>query len=233
LAVLSILLVWLFQVGVVVSTARLQMSRRNALILFLVGTALFCLSLVIKVKSPALRFALVTGRDLSLMLAAVPFGYLVSFIIKEPNILVPVALVAGIVDFWNVMVGPLGKVVEKHPAIVDKVSVHVPSVVRGLPAPTIGMGDIVFLAMFFGVVYRFGMNAKSAFWLGYILLAVSLFAVLIFPIAIPALVPMGIAIVISNFNRFKLKRDEILATVIVSVFVAALLSVFTLFMRKM
>lgn len=223
LALLAIPIFMLAQVAVIPGIVRLQPRLRTAIVVLVIGLAcIVVVGLAAKAKLPVSPSVLGIGADFALLTSAISLGYVVSFIFREPNILLPVGIVAGLVDLWNVTVGPLGRIVEKRPDIVEKVSVHLPSPAPHLiPMATIGMGDVVFLAMFFAVLYRFSMNVKGAFWLGYVLLTLSVF--LAFKVSIPALVPMGIAILVTNIRCFKLSREELFATIYVSLFVAALL----------
>lgn len=153
------------------------------------------------------------------------FGVLLSRIVREPNILAPVALIAMPIDYLGAMtnIGFTQNVVHAHPSIVRAVSVPVPAV-AGLPIfPFIGPGDALFMAFFFAVVLRLGMNDRGTFWWMYGLLTPSLIAVIVLPdFAIAALVPMGLAVLIANFKFFRLKRAEAFAVLYAAIFVIAL-----------
>jgi hypothetical protein len=151
-------------------------------------------------------------------------GVTISHIIREKSLLLPVVIVAALVDFWNVYVGPLGQVVATRPDIISKVVVQMPTPVPGMPVPMIGMGDFVFLALYMSVVCRFGMNVRATFWWGYALLTVTILAVLRVPFPIPALVPMSVVVIIANWREFKLSREEVIATTVVSLLVASMLT---------
>ena len=151
---------------------------------------------------------------------------------REPNILLPVGLFAAMVDFWGVNWGPVSKAIAKAPGVVAAVSVHVPTPVPGLPGTTIGVGDFVFMALFFGILYRFSMNVKGAFWLGYALLTLAMAVVMITNLSVPALVPMALAVLVMNMRQFKLSRDELRSTAIAGVFLAAIMVIMTVFVFK-
>ena len=96
----------------------------------------------------------------------------------------------------------------------------------------IGMGDFIFLALFFSVLFRLGMNVKGSFWLGYVLLTASMYVVVVFGGALPALLPMGIAVIGANRRHFHLKRDEQLAMIYVGAILLAFLVVSGIFMFR-
>lgn len=165
-------------------------------------------------------------RDLALILFAVSFGYTISGIIREPNILLPVAIFAAIVDSWSVNFGPLAILLASRPEVVEAAAVQVPAVGFDAPVSMIGVGDFVFLALFFAVMYRFRMNVAGAFWLGFALLTVTMFLVIFVPwlSAVPALVPIAIAVVGANTGHLKLRRSEVLSVAIVGVLLVAVLT---------
>jgi hypothetical protein len=210
----------LVQLGFVTQVAGLRLRLGATLALVVVTMLLLVCTIGVESYLTSLKTvatSLVTWvgllHDLFLILFATSLGYMVGFIVREPNIILPVALFAAAVDYWNVTWGMLSKTIRDNPEIVAKLSVTVPTPI-GLTY-TIGMGDFVFWALFFGVLYRFGMNTKATFVLGYALLTVSLILVLLVGCVFPALVPMGLAVVVANMRFFKLSREELLATLYV------------------
>jgi hypothetical protein len=161
--------------------------------------------------------------EFSLMLLAIFLGSTISHIIREPNLLLPVAMFAAAVDFWNVYHGWLGQVVATKPEVVSAVTVHMPTPVPGIPYVMIGMGDFVFMALYMTAIYRFDLNTKGTFWLTYILVTVSMLIVVVSGAPLPALVPIAVAVIAANARRIKLKREELLATIYVGVVLLALL----------
>lgn len=163
------------------------------------------------------------------------FGILLSRIIREPNVLLPVALVAMPIDYLGAMT-PIGftqNMVARHPEIVKNVSVTVPAVGGaarhhgGLaPLAFIGPGDALFMAFFFAVALRLHLNVRGTFWWTYGLLTATMLLVLATDINIAALIPMGLAVLFANFRYFRLKREEVFATLYAGVLILALVSGF-------
>ncbi|MGB9586851.1 MAG: hypothetical protein ACPL7O_01590 [Armatimonadota bacterium] len=228
LAYTSVLM--LVQLGLVALIAGLKLRLRTTLavvvptMLLLIGVMELENSLgSVSAKPTTVLMTLAVFHDLFLMVFAGVLGHMISFIVREPNILLPAALFAALVDYWNVTWGILSKAIVSRPEVVARLSVTVPTPVGC--ASTIGMGDFVFWALFFGVLYRFNMNTKAAFWLGYALLTASMILIMIVGGAIPALVPMGLAIIASNIRLFKLNREELLATVYVGLILFIFLAI--------
>lgn len=201
-------------------------------------TALFVvfyrLSVPYGVNPPAgLQFV----QGLAVTLGCTFLGILLSAIIREPNVLLPVALIAMPIDYLGAMtsIGFTKHVVDKNPGFVQHVSVPVPSVGGsahhgGLhPLGFIGPGDILFVAFFFAVVLRLSMNVRGTFWWIYGLLTVTMLIVHTFGFNIAALVPMGLAVLTANYRYFKLKREEVFATLYAGLLIVTLVTGFYLY----
>lgn len=182
----------------------------------------------------SLRPVLSALSGLLFLFACVFFGRLLSLIIREKNILFPVAIMAGLADIFTVFMGPTGKALEHAPKLVEKLSVAIPKVGSatgaaggaGLSAiASAGLGDFIFLTFFFVAVYRFGLRANRTFWLTFALMLLGMSAVL-FIRALPGLplLPFIVsAFLIANAGTFKLTRQERLAMVLVVAVITGLL----------
>lgn len=226
---LSIGIMMLIQLALVSAIAGLKLHAMRSLLLAVSTGALFGLTIAVLPRfRPALDESalMILGipQDLLLMLFAAFLGVFISFIIREPNLMLPIAVFAGLVDLWTVTVGPLALMIENTPAVVEAAAVQMPTPVPGIPGVMIGMGDFVFLAIFFSVIYRFGMNARRTFWLGYVLLTLSMFVVMALGVPIPALLPMGAAVLVANIGCFKLSHKELLAAMYVGAVLLLLLA---------
>lgn len=218
---LTIAITMLLQLGLVVSLAGLKLPAGKSALVSLTSLCVFVglmfLLMKIHITMPFILAFVLAIRDMSLMIFAASLGCIISFIIREPNIVIPVALFAAVVDYWGVTAGPLSVVLTKKPAILDAVSIHMPVPIVNAPGTLIGLGDFVFLGIFFSILYRFALNTKLSFWLGFVFLTVTMFIVTAVDVAIPALVPMGAAIIIANYRAIELKREEKLATLYVGI----------------
>lgn len=178
------------------------------------------------------------AQSLTVAVGCTFLGILLSPIIREPNVLLPVALVSMPIDFLGAMtpIGFTAHIVAQHPDFVKHISVKVPGVgsathYGGLaPIGFIGPGDVLFVAFFFAVVLRLNMNVRGTFWWIYgLLTATMLFVLSPFGFNIAALVPMGLAVLIANFHYFKLKREEVFATLYAGLLIMALVTGFYLY----
>jgi hypothetical protein len=175
---------------------------------------------------------------LLMIIAASAFGFIVSFILREPNILLPVAGLAAYVDVWTVMVGPTAKAIQNAPHVVSAVSAAIPApggASHGfMPISFIGPADFIFFAMFLGAAYRLKMEPNRTFWIGFPLLTIGMGAVLsgVFHMGLPALTLIGLSVIVGNAKCFKLKRDEYIAMAIVAVILIGAMVAFTPMISK-
>ena len=188
-------------------------------------------------RLPVPVFIFQIGLGLSITLGCTFLGILLSRIIREPNVLLPVALIAMPIDYLGAMtsIGFTNQIVHQHPSVVPAISIPVPAVGAahhgGLhPIGFIGPGDALFMAFFFAVVLRLNMNVRGTFWWMYGLLTLTMLIVLSpFGFNIAALVPMGLAVLIANFRYFKLKREEVFATIYAALLILTLVTGFYLY----
>jgi len=117
-----------------------------------------------------------------LILTGVFFGQIIAGLIRERAMLVPVALIAGMIDFWGVYWGPVGAMSASAPGAVnamataataaatvpDHIKTQLPDNLQMLvniaPPQNIGIGDFVFLAFFLTCAYRLGFSVRRTMW---------------------------------------------------------------------
>ena len=190
-----------------------------------------------------LRPLLGAVSSLSFLFACIFCGRLLSLIVRERNILLPVAIMAGLADIFTVFFGPTGKTLEHAPKLVEKLSVGIPKAGSAAGAAggaglshiaTAGLGDFIFLAFFFAAVWRFGLRSRTTFWTILIMMLLGMLGVLLLPFvpALPLLPFIVLGFLLANATAFKLSRQEKINTAVVVVFVAGLLVAAGLLMKK-
>lgn len=178
---------------------------------------------------------LVPFMSLLLIAGATSTGYLVSFLLRERNIVLPVAVFAGFTDFWTVSVGPTAKMIKHAPHIVQAVSAPIPTPGAGhiTPISFIGPGDFIFLALLFGAICRLGMNLRRTYWFVFPLLSLGMLGVIVggaifrLNTGFPALVLIAIGVILANIGEFRLQKSEIKAIVVVVGIILALALIIT------
>lgn len=162
----------------------------------------------------------------------VGLGALLATLVKEKNILIPIAIFLALYDASLVLTpwGPTRQIVENAPQVFTQVAASVPRIssksAGGNVEPGVfaGPADFVFLAMFFVAIFRFEMRAKETLYVVVPALLFYMVAVLFLGIPLPALVPIGLAVLIVNWREFKMTRDEKLSTGLIAVLGIAILT---------
>jgi hypothetical protein len=140
---------------------------------------------------------------------------LVTWVLREKNLL-PVALVLmGLVDVWGVTVGFTAQMLTTSPETVAKASASLPGIACKalppgvhLPDLSIGPGDILFIALVLTMAARHGMGLRRNMVWMYALILVALAAVIVLPVAIPGLVFVAAAGLLANRGQWTYTSEE-------------------------
>ncbi|MFQ3610724.1 MAG: hypothetical protein SNJ72_04425 [Fimbriimonadales bacterium] len=160
-----------------------------------------------------------------LLVSAVGLGTLLSRIVREKNLLVPVVPFAAMVDVLTVLApgGFVKRVMEQAPEIAERASVAVTAVPsametfeRVVPIVIIGVGDFVFLALYAACLWRFQLRVRpTAIGLFLVLWVYLMIVMLGYAPKLPALVPMAVAFLAINWREFRLSPQEKFASLLV------------------
>jgi len=212
-ALLGLGLLLLFLVaalGLILSVVRLELGPWVQL-----GGAAAAAGLVLATR----KLGLAPLADYLVVVAASLFGCLVARLIREPNLLVPVAVVAGLVDFWGVYWGFVAHISKTAPQVVQSFSSAVPTpAATGLPLPglsAMGIGDFLFTALYLGAVWRLGMRTLRTARAIFVAVLFSPLAFWLVPLvthrpleALPGLPFIGAGLLVANWRDFRISREE-------------------------
>jgi hypothetical protein len=160
-------------------------------------------------------------------------GALLATLLKDKNMLLPVALFLAAFDVFVILTpgGPTAQIMRSHPGFFKSVAVAIPAVGTGMVEPSaavaarIGPADIFLIGMFFVTLFRFGMKPKATMraliptLIGYMAIVMLFGDRHLGPIrldALPALLPIGIVIIIVNRKEFKMSKQEWASTGLVA-----------------
>ena len=171
-------------------------------------------------------------------------GRLLSRLVREPNLLLPVLVTAAVADVFTVFAGPTGEMLKRAPSVVQHLSMAVPQAgsaahgrgMAGLAmAASIGLGDYIFGALFLAAAWRHGLDTRRAAIGGAICALIGMLCVLMIPqvSALPLLPFIAVGVLVPNVRRFKFSRQEIVTMAVGAVFLAALLTAFFFAMKSM
>lgn len=189
------------------------------------GVIQFLLPLLIPRGGGFLPILLSAIAQQGLPMWTVGLGAGLALLLKDKNMLLPVAIFLALFDIFLVFT-PLGfvqQLMKSQPKLLPAVAHQIPQVATqpqetGVPVGTfayIGPADFLFMGMFFVAVFRFGMRSRET--LRWLLIALALYIPLaLFLGPIPLLVPIGLAVLLVNLREFKMNTEEKLSTAIVA-----------------
>lgn len=182
----------------------------------------------------AYRLALhaLAGVDGVLMVAAaVSIGVLISRVVREFKMLLPIAVVLSIIDMYVVFGGGLvtqavhGNGMSQK--LMTSLTVQLPTVhpaTGALPMQLeLGFADFLFIGLFFACFAKFGTPSRRTFQVLCCALAGVMVLVAIKDLALPALVPIAVVVIGMNVRRFQFKRDEVFAMLYAAIIVCVII----------
>jgi len=173
--------------------------------------------------------------SLLFLVACAFLGRLLSRLIRDVNMLVPIAVVLLLVDIFTVFVGPTGVALDKAPDLVAKLSIGLPAIGSAAGPQgaggfafiaTAGLGDFIFLAFFFVATWRYGLRFERTFWYIFAFVALAMLGSLmvVFLPGIPLLPFVAMGFLLANIGQFSFTAQEKLYFLIALVFIAALIA---------
>jgi len=198
-------------------------------------------------KSIAAQVAVGAIADSLVLAAALLLGSSISGLIRHANLLPPVAIVLTVVDIWTVWLGGFvariqqkaqeGVVIAQR--VIEAATVKMPTVATAQYAhvgiPVIGIGDLFFAAFLFALLWKFGLNARSAFFLSvvFVIFGLMLAQLPFVPFGVPGLPFIVLAILLPNLKSFRYTPEEKKALLIGAIFLFGLLALFSLMVRQL
>ena len=198
-------------------------------------------------KSLAARVAVGAIADSLVLAAALFLGSSISGFIRHANLLLPIAIVLTVVDIWTVWLGGFvarvqqkaqeGVVIAQR--VIEAATVRMPTVATAQYAhvsiPVIGIGDLFFAAFLFALLWKFGLNTRSAFVLSVVFVTVGLMIAQLpfIPFGVPGLPFIALAVLLPNLKSFQYTPEEKKALLIGAIFLVGLLALFSLMVRQL
>lgn len=155
----------------------------------------------------------------------VGLGALLAMLIKDRNIVVPIAIFLACLDMFLVF-SPLGLthiLIKKMPEMLPAIAVQVPVASHEItgervsPGALAGPADFLFLAMFLVALFRHNMRGRHTVIVIIPTLLAYMLLVNLIKTPLPALLPIGGVVLLVNWKEFELTRDEKISTWLVAV----------------
>lgn len=213
----------------------------QALLMIAIGVALqFGISRILpSFESPVLQGILFAFAQTGLVCWCLGAGAALACALRDRNMILPISVFLALFDMWLVFApeGPVGKIARGGQEKLAAIAYTIPKIVATNAAPEevpkgfahpsafVGPADLLFLGMFFVALYRFRMRPVATFKAMVPVLIAYLAIVLCFPnvwigpirlAALPALLPIGLVVLIVNRREFVLTKDEKLITVLIA-----------------
>lgn len=181
-----------------------------------------------RARVPSPPWLILTAGNLFLPVAVALIGTVVGRIIRHPNTLLAAAGFAIFFDIVVVTMGTVAVLTQAGSSLIAAVSVG-----AGVSLPqsgvktwtiitnvTIGPADVLFLSVFFASIYLLRLEGAATFrWMfGLLLLALCEVEWIGFPV--PALAPMGVAVLVANAKHARFTAQEKRDLVIGAIFAA-------------
>jgi len=198
-------------------------------------------------KNLATQVAVGAIADSLILAGALLLGSSISGLIRHANLLPPIAIVLTVVDIWTVWLGGFvvriqqkaqeGVVIAQR--VIEAATVRIPTVATAQYArvgiPVIGIGDLFFAAFLFALLWKFGLNTRSAFVLSVVFVTVGLMIAQLpfIPFGVPGLPFIALAILLPNLKSFQYTPEEKKALLIGAIFLVGLLALFSLMVRQL
>lgn len=160
----------------------------------------------------------------------VGMGALLATMVKDKNLLIPIAIFLALYDAFLVLT-PIGftQQLMQNTPVLQAGGAQVPAAqvqATGGKAEVlayVGPADLVFLGAFFVALFRFRMQTRTTLKWMIPALIVYLAVVLGTGWALPALVPIGLVLLFANWKEFRLTKEEWGSTALVTALGIALL----------
>ena len=222
-------------------------TGKGALSVLLPGVVLHAAGAVlVKTVLPVEGFSTVLVSALwqtGILMWTLGLGVLLSLVIRDKNLMIPVAIFLVGFDMFLVFnpSAPTAKWMRENPAVAQAFLATVPGAQTAQQGQRpmgrvedmayVGPADLLFAATFFTLLFRFGMRSRQTLnWLIPVLI-VYLAVVLAFgdknigPLSLamlPAMVPIGLTVLLVNRKEFKLEKLELLGVLLVAAMAVAL-----------
>lgn len=191
-----------------------------------IGTQALCVwSANYALKAGPLAAVVGSLSSVGLLLWCAALGALLAVLIKDKNLILPISVFLACLDVFLVLspVGPTQYQLKVAPQVLQHIGYVIPKVSSEQPkiGPVgayayVGPADFIFMAMFFIVLFKYRMRVKETIIALIPTLVFYLLIVRLTGIPLPALVPIGLCVLLVNLREFKLAKDEWAATALVA-----------------
>jgi hypothetical protein len=151
--------------------------------------------------------------DICLIGIGCHIGKIVAMGVSQRSYLIPLTLVASVTDLWSVWGGPT-HVIVREPLLQNYFLITYPLLGSNAILPTLGLGDITFLALYFALLPQYKLKVRATSWA--IIFAFS--AVFLLSLqagkGLPAIPFISAAFLAVNWKQLEFKKEDVQTTFI-------------------
>lgn len=173
------------------------------------------------------------GLDTLLLIwLAACLGIVLSRLVKEFKLLLPMGVALAMVDIWTVLGGGVVETAASGKSQIAKAAMSALTVQLPTTQPSggaapfpllVGFADFLFIALFFACFQRFGIPSRRIFPVLFVTLFCYMAVVFLFGFSLPALVPIAVVVIGMNWRRFRYERTEAFALLYAGILLSAAL----------
>ena len=140
-----------------------------------------------------------TAANVPKAIFAAAAGMLLAFVLAAPVVVIAVPLFVSAIDVWSVATGPTSQLLESDSGTIDYLSFEIPAWGGGTVG-NLGVSDIVFLAFFAALAWRYDLRRRATAVCLALALPAALVAQLEIGGAIPVLPFLAAALLLPNLD---------------------------------
>ena len=151
--------------------------------------------------------------DIGLLGIGCHLGKIIALGVNQRSYLVPLSLVASVMDLWSVWGGPTRIIVENQ-HYQNYFLILYPLLGTHLILPTLGLGDITFLAIYIGVIGKFNLRERATSWAIIFAFIITYLLSILSGKGLPAIPFISAAFLSVNWKQLEFKKEDVRTTFI-------------------
>jgi hypothetical protein len=151
--------------------------------------------------------------DIGLLGIGCHIGKIIALGVNQRSYLAPLSLVASVADLWSVWGGPT-HVLLKQTTYWNYFLITYPLLGTNQILPTLGLGDITFLALYFSLIPQYNLRVRLTSWSIIVAFSGCFLLSLLAGKGLPVIPFISAAFLIVNWNQLEFKKEDIRVTFI-------------------
>lgn len=151
--------------------------------------------------------------DICLIGIGCHIGKIVALGVNQRSYLAPLTLVASVTDLWSVWGGPTHVIVQQT-VYQNYFLITYPLLGTNAILPTLGLGDITFLALYFALIPQYKLKPRATSWAIIFAFFITFLLSLLAGKGLPAIPFISAAFLAVNWKQLEFKKEDVRTTFI-------------------